>query len=264
MCCLCFLQVRTGQGSEFDEIADETALVEGSDDDDDEGIGLTGIKHTLLQEAAAPQQREALVSKADAHEWRLEVERVLPSLRIQIRADDKDWRVRAQQISKNQASIESQLSDTKQQLTRLHEEVNKALEKVSSREKYINAQLSTQLTEYRKLTDSSTETGTRYNSSSTTVNDLTRNLATLSDELDGLKSEMDEYGASMSDAAPLVRLKQALTRLKADAVDAEMRIGVLEHILVSTAMKQKSALQRDLNIDRPTLTSNRYGEYNTV
>ena len=240
--------------------------MEGSDDDDDdEGLSLTGIKTSLMDDATVVVPKEALISKADANEWKLEVERVLPTLRVQIRADDKDWRVRKQQIGKHESSIDSQLSDTKQQLTKLHDDVNKALEKITSREKYINAQLSVQLADYRKLNDTCAETTSRYNGSSGGVTDLTSRLASLTDELDGIKSEMDEYGASMADAAPLVRLKQSLTRLKMDVVDAEMRCGVMEHILVTAAMKQKNALQRDLNIERPSLTStNRYGEFNTV
>eukprot|EP00117_Sycon_ciliatum_P004449 scpid40967/ scgid8819/ Intraflagellar transport protein 57 homolog len=257
-------EVKTGKGSDFDEIADETAMIEGSDDDDDDAVGMSGIKESLLRDAAITRPKEALVSHADATEWKLEVERVLPSLKIHIRADEKDWRVHTQRIDKHTHEINEQLADTRQQLSKLHDDISKALEKMGSREKYVNTQLSSQLAEFRKLNDTSTETGSRYSGSSTGVTDLTRELATLTDELDSLKSQMDEYGQSLSDAAPLVQLKQTLTRLKADVVDADMRAGVLEHILTTTGMKKKNQLQRDLNIERPTIMSSNYGEFNTV
>jgi len=38
---------------------------------------------------------------------------------------------------------------------------------------------------------------------------------------------MDEKGTSMTDAGPLVRVKQSLTRLKAESTQMEVRIGVV-------------------------------------
>lgn len=49
----------------------------------------------------------------------------------------------------------------------------------------------------------------------------------VTEELDGVKAEMDEKGTSMTDAGPLVRVKQALTRLKAECTQMDVRIGVV-------------------------------------
>ena len=38
---------------------------------------------------------------------------------------------------------------------------------------------------------------------------------------------MDEKGTSMTDAGPLVRIKQSLTRLKTESTQMEVRIGVV-------------------------------------
>ena len=42
-----------------------------------------------------------------------------------------------------------------------------------------------------------------------------------------MKAAMDEKGTSMTDAGPLVRVKQSLTRLKAESTQMEVRIGVV-------------------------------------
>ena len=49
----------------------------------------------------------------------------------------------------------------------------------------------------------------------------------MTEELEGVKAEMDEKGTSMTDAGPLVRVKQALTRLKAECTQMDVQIGVV-------------------------------------
>ena len=49
----------------------------------------------------------------------------------------------------------------------------------------------------------------------------------VTEELEGVKAEMDEKGTSMTDAGPLVRVKQALTRLKTECTQMDVRIGVV-------------------------------------
>jgi hypothetical protein len=49
----------------------------------------------------------------------------------------------------------------------------------------------------------------------------------VTEELEGVKAEMDEKGTSMTDAGPLVRVKQALTRLKSECTQMDVRIGVV-------------------------------------
>ncbi len=59
------------------------------------------------------------------------------------------------------------------------------------------------------------------------MTELNRALAKVTDELEGVKAQMDERGSSMTDAAPLVRIKQAVTRLHADMAQMDLRMGVV-------------------------------------
>lgn len=45
---------------------------------------------------------EAPVAKVDPAEWRLEVERVTPLLKVKLANDNKDWRLHLQQMEHHQ------------------------------------------------------------------------------------------------------------------------------------------------------------------
>ncbi len=54
----------------------------------------------------------------------------------------------------------------------------------------------------------------------------------MSEELEAIKAEMDEKGTSMTDAGPLVKIKQSLTRLKVESTQMEVRMGVVSAVTV--------------------------------
>ncbi len=60
----------------------------------------------------------------------------------------------------------------------------------------------------------------------------TNELATISDRVEEIKSQMDDRGASMTDTSPLVKIKQALQNLKSEVKELELRIGVVGHSLM--------------------------------
>lgn len=47
--------------------------------------------------------------------------------------------------------------------------------------------------------------------------------------------------------APLVKIKQALTKLKQETVQMDIRIGVVEHTLLQSKLKEKSNMTRDMH-----------------
>ena len=52
-------------------------------------------------------------------------------------------------------------------------------------------------------------------------------MVQVTESLERVKSEMDERGSNMIDAGPLVRIKQALTRLRSECTQMDVRIGVV-------------------------------------
>uniref|UniRef100_A0A8C4HLA3 Intraflagellar transport protein 57 homolog n=1 Tax=Dicentrarchus labrax TaxID=13489 RepID=A0A8C4HLA3_DICLA len=219
------------------------------DDEEENVMDLEALKLRTTHTEAEPSSKpdEILESTVDAAEWNLEVERVLPQLKVTIRTDNKDWRIHVDQMHQHRDGIKSSLKEAKSYLDKLQEDIGKTLEKVSSREKYINNQLEHLIQEYRSAQAKLSEAKERYQQASGGVTERTRVLAVISEELEKVKQEMEEKGSSMSDGAPVVKIKQSLTKLKQEIVQMDVRIGVVEHTLLQAKLKEKSNMTRDMH-----------------
>lgn len=229
----------------------EDQMEDAEVDSEDEApvfLDLSGFKSSKDAEGdIAVGLDSALEATVDTQEWRLEVERVLPSLKIHVRQDNRDWRGHYEQMHVHSDGITAALSETKGYLDKLHQEITKTLEKIGSREKYINNQLEHHIQEFRKCQDELAEVKEKYSHGSGGVTTLARELAQVSEELETVKAEMDQRGTSMTDAAPLVKIKQSLTKLKAESTQMEIRLGVVEHTLLEANLKSKSAIKQQMN-----------------
>jgi len=222
--------------------------VEG-DDDDEPMMDLEGMKRLNLNKTnfESTKQEEILVSTTDAADWKLEVERVMPQLKVTIRTDNKDWRVHLEQMHQHHDGIETSLTDSRSHLDKLQEEISRTLEKIASREKYINSQLEHLLMNFRSVQDALAETKEKYRQASGGVTERSRTLAEITEELEKVKQEMDERGSSMTDGAPLVRIKQSIQQLKKESKQMDIRAGVVEHILLQAKLKDKTLQNKQVH-----------------
>ncbi|XP_075051015.1 intraflagellar transport protein 57 homolog [Mixophyes fleayi] len=227
----------------------EDEIVEEGSDDEEHFIDLNVLKAQTnkLKNGDSSKPEEILESNTDASEWYLEVERVLPQLKVTVRTDNKDWRVHVDQMHQHKDGIETSLKETKGYLDKLHNEISKTLEKVGSRERYINNQLDPLVQEYRAAQAQLSELKEQYHELTTKVTEKTRILSELNEELEKVKQEIEEKGSSITDGAPLVKMKQALTKLKQETVQMDIRIGVVEHTLLQSKLKEKSNMTRDMH-----------------
>ncbi|XP_001518621.1 intraflagellar transport protein 57 homolog [Ornithorhynchus anatinus] len=238
----------------------EEEIVEEETDTEENCIDLNVLKAQTyrMDLSESGKQEDILESTTDAAEWNLEVERVLPQLKVTIRTDNKDWRIHVDQMHQHKEAIESALKETKGYLDRLHNEITRTLEKIGSREKYINNQLESLVQEYRTVQTQLSEATELYQQRNGGVTERTRILSEITEELEKVKQEMEEKGSSMTDGAPLVKIKQGLTKLKQETVQMDIRIGVVGHTLLQLKLKEKSNMTRDMHvttIQDPTLNS---------
>ena len=98
---------------------------------------------------ARPQ--DIMEASVDAEAWRLEVERVAPSLKVTVKMEARDWRSNLEQIHQHRNNIASCMDSARSGLGQLQKEIKETLEKVGSRERHINIQLESQLTNYRQI-----------------------------------------------------------------------------------------------------------------
>ncbi|KAF6771026.1 hypothetical protein AHF37_10156 [Paragonimus kellicotti] len=125
-------------------------LAKLSPDVDEKSICHTPALVSVL-ESGAISTAGVLEATVDPSDWQLEVERVLPQLRITIRGDTKDWRAHLEEMHRHQQEIDTTYADVKTHLTRLHSELSRALNKINSREKYMNSQVEPLLSQYKLI-----------------------------------------------------------------------------------------------------------------
>ncbi|KAI9146524.1 intra-flagellar transport protein 57-domain-containing protein [Paraphysoderma sedebokerense] len=251
--------------AEVDEKAEVTTemiddMIEAEQDDGDE-MYINNVSSGKTEVNQEPKQSpNASISNIDPTSWKLEVERVTPMLKVQIPNDNKDWRIHLQQMIQHDTSIDTEISDTKTHLNRLRSEIETTLEKLQSREKYINSQFDTLIEEYRSTQDTLSRYRHEYNATNETVSNLSKDLMKISDDLDAVKvklvylyvvlnvlaldyfidgSEMDDLGSGMTDSKPLINIKQSLARLKSENKDMDIKIGVLEHKILMWRLNSK-------------------------
>nr|XP_057924788.1 intraflagellar transport protein 57 homolog isoform X2 [Doryrhamphus excisus] len=224
-------------------------FLEEPDEDEENLVDLEALtlQSSRTEAAVAVKPDNILQSTVDVAAWNLEVERVLPLLKVTIRTDNKDWRIHVDQMHQHQDGIQFSLQEAKSYLDKVQEDISKTLEKVSSREKYINKQLEDVISEYRNAQAKLSEVKERYQLASRAVAQRTRVLAEISEELEKVKQEMEERGSSMSDGAAVVKIKQSVSKLKQEIVRMDVRVGVVEHMLLQAKLKEKSNMTMDLH-----------------
>lgn len=89
----------------------------------------------------------------------------------------------------------------KGQMEKLHREISSSLEKVQSRERYLNKELEQKLNEYRILQDQLFKVKDTYKNISGGVAHRNRQLSVLTDRLETVKQQMEDKGSSMTDGS---------------------------------------------------------------
>ncbi|EPZ36153.1 Intra-flagellar transport protein 57 domain-containing protein [Rozella allomycis CSF55] len=76
------------------------------------------------------------------------------------------------------------------------------------------------------------------------LSSISTELGQMTEELDMYKAQMDELGSGMTDAKPLVNIKQAISRLKTEIKQLDLKTGVVEQRLWHSRMQEKGVTHR--------------------
>ncbi|CAF0846864.1 unnamed protein product [Rotaria sordida] len=208
-----------------------------------EALTKLGLKTSSVGAAAIsePEIRPELImeSTTDATEWKLEVERILPQLKVTFKAENKDWRARQEQRLTYKSQIANSLKDAEQMLTRFHTDIAKSLEKITTREQYINSQLNDHVHEFHQQQDLLAQAKQHYRHCSSGITEKSQQLSQITAELSQIKEEMEETGQNVTDGGPLVKIKKAIEELSRDIIRVDVRIAVLEHTLMQSKVREK-------------------------
>ncbi|GFQ99016.1 intraflagellar transport protein 57 homolog [Trichonephila clavata] len=211
-------------------------------DADDSEVTLEKIEEEMIAEAYEEEESEDEGEILD-----------LEALR-NLSIAKQDWRSHLEQIRQHRKYIDDTVTSTKSQLDKLYTDISRSLEKIGSREKYLNNQLEQLVLEYRTAQDQLSQVREQYKSVSGGVTERSRTLSQITEELDQVKQEMDERGSNMTDGKPLVNIRKALSKLKVELSQMDVRIGVASHTLLQAKLKERGNLQRAIN-NPPTLNN---------
>lgn len=182
---------------------------------------------------------QVLESNIDPKEWLLEVERVSAKLKMQMPNDSKEWRTHLQQTKSYKQVIETQFPTSKAQLEKLSSNLSQALERIKSKEAFINTQFDHRALDYRQQQEELQQVQQQYTELNEVVMNLQIELKNVGEELEVCKTEMEEKSTTVTDTAPIVKMKDAFKRLRSDTRQLEVRIGVVSHTLMQAKLRQR-------------------------
>jgi intraflagellar transport protein 57 len=156
-----------GDELDLDQVEEEMAAQYGSDEDEYDSAYLNFNVKTMAPNANQ-LRAQVLESNSDAETWKIEVERVIPRLKLAAKAgkfrdllafknlvltcviDTRDWRSRLQLLTQYSANVSNAMASSQSLLEKMSTEIEKNLERIQTRENYMNSQLSTLLSQYSK------------------------------------------------------------------------------------------------------------------
>merc|ERR1711869_128347 len=178
-------------------------------------------------------------SKIDPREWQLELERITPKLRVQVQGDTNEWRAHVAQTHHYSKSLIEQMPETTAQLATLGEDLNQILNRLRSKECYINSQFDSRGADYRSRQRELEEVNQKYQQLNESHLNLLEELRSSTEEYETLKGEMAERSHTVQDTAPLAKIEDARNKLKADICQMDLRIGVVHHTLLQAKLRQR-------------------------
>ncbi|KAI6182035.1 Intraflagellar transport protein che-13 [Aphelenchoides bicaudatus] len=222
---------------------DEEEDVAGAEDNDDvdyaemnESRTAPDIQDDLFQE---PLQ-QILHNVTEANALRNEIERVLPQLRVTIRASDKHWRMHEKQLAKLQETTRTQFDTVQPFLSQMSSEISQSVERIRSREKHLNEQLDGLLQEHRQARNALAEAREKYREASGGLTSRQETLQRIGDEIDQIKQQIDEQGAQNSNGAPILKITQAIAKIEQSILTMSIQTATIEQSLHQSQLNDRN------------------------
>merc|ERR1712166_750792 len=136
-------------------------------------------------------------------------------------------------------TIADMFPNTKQQLTRLSSDLTGVLDRIKSKEAFINTQFDSRALDYREQQEELNRVTQQYRELNEVVMNLQIDQKTVTEELEAVKGEMEGLSSTVTDTTPVVKLKDAFKVLRYDTKQIEVRIAVVNHTLMQSTIRQR-------------------------
>jgi len=189
-----------------DEIIEEDDILEdfGSDGENDEGEDEKEERKKSIGETE---------NEMSYKEWYLEVEKLGPRLRSQRFEIETEWRTHFQKSKCHSKNLTENVDDLVQKLLKKHRKITKELKRIEKKETSINNQYSSLKDEYSGSHKKKEILEEEFEIKNNEVNDLTQELAKITDLLSDTKNQTEKQNASMTDVTPLQNIRQTIKKI---------------------------------------------------
>jgi intraflagellar transport protein 57 len=225
------------------EKLDEVGGLESESEDEMNQNSIYDLKNMERRRSRFQRDIYKTDNLADNENFRLEMERVLPQLKIVVKSDNRDWRTHHEQLKNFKTTIEQVSEEVQTQLKKMQNDIVFAMEKVESREKHLNKELKQNIDEYKSLHIELTKLNSEVKENDHQIAEMEENLTRVTNELENVKIAMEQRGNSMTDGSPLINIKKAVVRLKEEIAEIDVKIGVSQHTLSNEIVKRQSHYQ---------------------
>ncbi|CAD7972984.1 unnamed protein product [Amoebophrya sp. A120] len=188
----------------------------------------------------------------DPQQWALELERVGPKLKVAgMEQNSKEWRAHLSQTKSYQEVIDETFPEARGGLENLHKELHSLSERMRNKEAFINSQFDHRALEFRNRQEELTQVTRQYNELNEGVMNLQIELKGVTEELDEVKGRMESLSTTVTDTAPIVKIKDAFQKLRAETRQIEVKIGVVGHTLMQAKLRQKKSDGQGMQLAGP-------------
>lgn len=207
-----------------------------------ENVKTSKFKHFSLN-------RPIMKSGIDSKQWTEEFEQMLPQLKLanrMLEESGNNWRVRFEELKKRNSLINTELNQCNDGLGKLELDVQKSLDRLESRERYVQQQMDALCNELLAFRSELTRSMENYQQINGGVISKSRRLAELSETIQKVKADTERKEQSIGDKTPLVSIKQALSKLRLEINELNIRLGVAFRNIMHQKI-QKTAIKNEYN-----------------
>jgi estrogen-related receptor beta like 1 len=190
---------------------------------------------------------EGMPKVIDSMDLKAEATRVAASLQIRIPAAKSDWRTHFSQMNQHQANIVDCMTRLSPILSKVGGEVTKAIQAIQTREKTLNSRFETSISDYAERASRLVSVEARHKSRVAEVNSLQTELNSVVSKLGSVKEDLNAKQKVVSDNSPLMKIKQAIAKLREQIKALELRSAILQRSLTQTWQDEKEAADESLD-----------------
>ena len=236
----------TGAADADDEGEDDDAVQDAVDDEavlDDDGAASASLNDpfsSISSAAPLPPPPPPL----DASQWSLEYEQAAPLLRAHPSSlSTKEWRAHHDSAVRHQQLLMGQVDAVRVELERLSLVLRGAVERVGSKEKWLNAEYEGLVGEMRGLQGEHEKMQAAYGGQSEELSKLTRRLRECGEEVECMKEQIGRKNERMQDTQPVRAVTAAVKELRREVTEMEVRIGVMAQSV--SAIRQRRQREKE-------------------